>query len=178
MRDLCGWWWCEKRKGRAPCYVLTNEPVESEEQAWDMAFSYVWRWNIEEQCRFQKPEWLIESRRLRDWEPRRKLLVLVTLAYGFLLWMRAPPLWLARWRLLGRLRATRRLATVERQTAFVSPPLGAETGSGSLILPPHLAALLLALVDDLVASVRISVLKLCSGSCCDGSPDASLRSAS
>src|SRR5260221_126302 len=43
---------------------------------------------------------LIESMRLRDWEPRRKLLLLVTLAYGFLLWVLAPCLLLARSRLL------------------------------------------------------------------------------
>lgn len=86
--------------GREPWYLLTNEPVETEAQAWDIAFSYVSRWKIEEQFRFQKTELLIESVRLRGWEPRRKLLLLVTLAYGFLLWALAPPLLLARARLL------------------------------------------------------------------------------
>lgn len=76
--------------------MLTNEPVETEEQAWDIAFSYVSRWKIEEQFRFQKTELLIESLRLQAWEPRRKLLLLVTLAYGFLLAMLAPPLFLPR----------------------------------------------------------------------------------
>jgi len=87
-------------KGREPWYVLTNEPVETEEQAWEIAFSYVSRWKIEEQFRFQKTELLIESLRLRDWEPRRKLLLLLTLAYGFLLSLLAPNLCLARARLL------------------------------------------------------------------------------
>ncbi|MFL5662781.1 MAG: transposase [Ktedonobacteraceae bacterium] len=87
-------------KGREPWYVLTNEPVETEEQAWEIAFSYVSRWKIEESFRFQKTELLIESLRLRAWEPRRKLLLLVTLAYGFLLWVLAPGLFLARSRLL------------------------------------------------------------------------------
>jgi Transposase DDE domain len=87
-------------KGREPWYLLTNEPVETEEQAWEIAFSYVSRWKIEDQFRFQKTELLIESLRLRDWEPRRKLLLLVTLAYGFLLWVLAPCLLLARSRLL------------------------------------------------------------------------------
>lgn len=36
---------------------------------------------------FQKTELLIESLHLRGWEARRKLLLLVTLAYGFLLVM-------------------------------------------------------------------------------------------
>jgi hypothetical protein len=87
-------------KGREPWYLLTNEPVETEEQAWEIAFSYVSRWKIEEQFRFQKTELLIESLRLRDWEPRRKLLLLVTLAYGFLLGVLAPGFSLARSRLL------------------------------------------------------------------------------
>jgi hypothetical protein len=39
---------------------------------------------------------------LRGWEPRRKLLLLVTLAYGFLLSALAPPLFFARSRLLLR----------------------------------------------------------------------------
>jgi hypothetical protein len=165
-------------KGREPWYLLTNEPVENEEQAWEIAFSYVSRWKIEDQFRFHKTELLIESLRLRDWEPRRKLLLLVTLAYGFLLWVLAPRLFLARSRLLVRLQATRRLAAVERQTSCLSAPLGAQSAlalPSSLLrgiwlaalsspLPPHLAALFITLVDDSVASVRISVLKLCFGS--------------
>ncbi len=87
-------------KGREPWYLLTDEPVETEEQAWDLTFSYVSRWKIEEEFRFQKTELLIESLRLRDWEPRRKLLLLVTLAYGFLLWSLAPSLLRARAHLL------------------------------------------------------------------------------
>jgi hypothetical protein len=176
--DACGWWSCERRKGREPWYVLTNEPVETEEQAWEIAFSYLSRWKIEEQFRFQKTEVLIESLRLRDWEPRRKLLLLLTLAYGFLLWV------LARSRLLVRLQATRRLAAVERQTACLSAPLGAQSAlalPSSLLrgiwlaalsspLPPHLAALFIPLVDDSVASVRISVLKLCFESCTPSEP--------
>ena len=87
-------------KGREPWYLLTNEPVGTVEQAWQIVFSYVRRWKIEESGSFQKTELLIESLRLRDWEPRRKMLLLVTLAYGFLLSMLSPSLWLARSRLL------------------------------------------------------------------------------
>lgn len=72
-------------KGREPWYLLTNEPVETAEQAWEMACSYVRRWKIEESFRFQKTELQIESLRLQDWESRRKMLFLVTLAYSFLL---------------------------------------------------------------------------------------------
>ena len=98
-----GRWWLvvvRQGKGREPWYLLTNEPVETEAQAWEIAFSYVSRWKIEEQFRFQKTELLIESLRLRDWEPRRKLLLLVVLAYGFLLSILSPRLCLARSRLL------------------------------------------------------------------------------
>lgn len=52
-------------KGREPWYVLTNEPVETEEQAWDLVLSYARRWKIEEQFRFHKTELLIESLRLQ-----------------------------------------------------------------------------------------------------------------
>jgi len=79
-------------KGREPWYVLTNEPVETPEQAWDIAFTYVRRWKIEESFRFQKTELLIETIRVQDWEPRRKLLWLVALAYGFLLSLLQPQL--------------------------------------------------------------------------------------
>lgn len=48
-------------KGREPWYLLTNEPIETEEQAWEITFSYVSRWKIEEQFRFQKSELLIEK---------------------------------------------------------------------------------------------------------------------
>src|SRR5436309_6600871 len=87
-------------RGREPWYLLTNEPVETIEQAWDMVFSYVSRWKIEESFRFQKGELLIEALRLRSWQAQRKLLLLVTLAYGSLLAMLGPPLRLARCKLL------------------------------------------------------------------------------
>src|SRR6266851_5013764 len=87
-------------KGREPWYLLTNEPVETAEQAWEITFSSVRRWKIEESFRFQKSELQIESLRLQDWKSRRKMLLLVTLAYGFLLWLLSPPLWLARSKLL------------------------------------------------------------------------------
>src|SRR5205807_829442 len=71
-----------------------------ERQAWEIVFSSVSRWKIEESFRFQKCELLIESLRLQGWPARRKMLLLVTLAYGFLLSGLSPPLWLARGKLL------------------------------------------------------------------------------
>jgi hypothetical protein len=87
-------------QGREPWYLLTNEPFETSEQASYIVFSSVSRWKIEESFRFQKCELLIESLRLQSWQARRKMLLLVTLAYGFLLAMLGPPLWLARCTLL------------------------------------------------------------------------------
>jgi hypothetical protein len=94
-----GWSWCDRAKGANPGTRLSNEPVETAEQAWEMAFSYVRRWKIEEQFRFQKTELLLESLRLQDWESRRKLFLLINLASGFLISMLSPPLWQARCRL-------------------------------------------------------------------------------
>ena len=89
-------------QGREPWYLLTNEPVETAEQAWEIVFSYVRRWKIEEQFRFQKTELLIDSLRLRDWQAMLKMFLLVTLAYGFLLSLLSFPLHLARSHLLRR----------------------------------------------------------------------------
>ncbi len=87
-------------RGREPWYLLTNEPVQTSEQAWDIVFSYVRSFQIEERFRFQKCELQIESLRLQGWQARRKMLLLVTLAYGFLLAGLSAPLWLARCTLL------------------------------------------------------------------------------
>jgi Transposase DDE domain len=102
-------------RGREPWYLLTNEPVETEEQAWEMAISYVRRWQIEEYYRFQKCELLIETLRVQGWEPRRKLLLLVSLAYGYLLHLLSPPLFALRGFLLDQWcqRADWRLRTVK-----------------------------------------------------------------
>ena len=54
------------------------------------------RWKIEERFRFQKTELPIEALRLHDWEPRRTMLLWVTLASGFLLSLLTPSLLLAR----------------------------------------------------------------------------------
>src|SRR2546423_6375721 len=83
-------------RGREPWYLLTNEPVETIAQAWEMVFSSVSRWKIEESFRFQKCELLIESLRLRTWQAQRKRLLLGTPAYGSRLAMLSPPLWRGR----------------------------------------------------------------------------------
>src|SRR2546421_6292494 len=121
-------------KGREPWYLLTNEPVETIAQAWEMVFSYVSRWKIEESFRFQKCELLIDSLRLRSWQAQRKLLLLVTLAYGSLLAMLGPPLrmacchllqqWCQRadWRLWQGKAPLYRLRRVPRPVLATHPP--------------------------------------------------------
>lgn len=71
--------------GRKPWYLLTNESVQSAEDAWRIVFAYARRWQVEMAIRFQKCELGAESPRLWKWEVRCKLLGLVALTYAFLL---------------------------------------------------------------------------------------------
>ncbi len=72
-------------QGRRPWYLLTTEEVRSEQQAWKIVFAYARRWDIEGTWRFSKSELGFECPRLRTWECCRKLLMMATLAYAFLL---------------------------------------------------------------------------------------------
>jgi len=84
------------RKGREPWYLLTNEPVETVEDAWAVVLAYARRWQIEMAFRYEKSELGLESPRLWTWERRIKLLLIVTLAYAFLLSLLAENLSLLR----------------------------------------------------------------------------------
>ena len=74
-----------RRKGGKPWYLLTNEVVETTEDAWTIVRAYARRWQVELAFRNLKSELAIQSLRVYDWEPRLKLLGLLTLAYAFLL---------------------------------------------------------------------------------------------
>lgn len=74
-----------RRKGGKPWYLVTNEPVESAEDAWKIALAYARRWRVEMAFRHLKSELAIQSMRVYRWEDRLKLLGLVTLAYAFLM---------------------------------------------------------------------------------------------
>jgi hypothetical protein len=76
-----------RRGGSEPWRLLTNEPVETEEQCWKIVEAYAARWQIEQMLRYGKSELGIESIRVKDWEARRKLLALVSLAYAFLIYL-------------------------------------------------------------------------------------------
>jgi len=71
--------------GRLPWYLLTNETVTSEDEAWQVVFAYVRRWQIEQTWRYEKSELAFQSPRLWHWAEREKVLVMATLAYAFLL---------------------------------------------------------------------------------------------
>ena len=68
-----------------PWYLLTTEPVTSADDAWRLVLAYARRWQIEMAFRLGKSELAMESPRLWTWERREKLLLVVTLAYAFLL---------------------------------------------------------------------------------------------
>jgi hypothetical protein len=65
--------------------LLTNELIHSAQDAWQIVFAYARRWNVEMTIRFDKCELAFESPRLRHWETQKRLLLIATLAYAFLL---------------------------------------------------------------------------------------------
>ncbi len=72
-------------KGQPPWYLLTTEPIVTEQDAWNVVFAYARRWQIEMTWRYNKSELACESPRLWSWENRLKLLLMVSLVYAFLL---------------------------------------------------------------------------------------------
>lgn len=82
---------CRRDNNLLPWYLLTNEPITSVDDLWTLVFSYSRRWQIEQMWRACKSELAFESPRLHDWEHRRRLLLLASLAYAFLLELMQPP---------------------------------------------------------------------------------------
>ena len=72
-------------KNRSPWYLLTNLPINTYQDAWEVIFSYAKRWKIEQVFRFAKTEMAMESPRLWFWENRLKCMMIITLAIDFLL---------------------------------------------------------------------------------------------
>jgi hypothetical protein len=69
----------------SPMYILTSLPVTNRAEAWEICFSYIHRWEVEQGFRVCKSELAIQSPRLWWWENRLKLLAIVALVYDFLL---------------------------------------------------------------------------------------------
>ena len=79
-------------KGRKPWYLLTNETIETTDDAWRVVLAYARRWQVEMCYRACKTDLAMEIPRLWFWENRLKLLLMVSLVYAFLLSLLAPDL--------------------------------------------------------------------------------------
>lgn len=71
--------------GSKPWYLVTNEPVQTPEDAWRVVFAYARRWQVELSIRFTKAELAFECPRLHKWAARLKFWGIASLAYAFLL---------------------------------------------------------------------------------------------
>ncbi len=87
-------WLAVSRRGRdrTPWYLLTNEPIATNDDAWRAVMAYAWRWQVEMCYRACKTDLAMESPRLWFWKSRLKLLLMVTLVYAFLISLLAPEL--------------------------------------------------------------------------------------
>lgn len=74
-----------RSQGRSPWYLLTADPITTDEQAWQVVFAYMRRWQIELSWKYEKSELAFQSPRVYQGQARAKLLLLATLAYAFLL---------------------------------------------------------------------------------------------
>ena len=101
LKLTCDLWWTPLRHPRSSqqlylvkarlkghvCYLITNERVQNEAQAWEIFFAYKRRWQIETSFRYGKCELALESPRLWSLDNRLKLLGIVLLVYAFLLFL-------------------------------------------------------------------------------------------
>lgn len=101
LKIACDLWWAPVRhpkytqhlslvkarlRGKV-CYLITNERVQNEAQAWEVFFAYKRRWQIETSFRYGKCALALESPRLWSLDNRLKLLGIVLLVYAFLLFL-------------------------------------------------------------------------------------------
>ena len=127
--------------GREPWYLLTNEPVHTPAEAWQVVLAYARRWNIEMSIRFDKCELAFESLRVHKWETQLRLLSIATLAFAFLLSLLPDPEtidWLFRhwchrtgkWRLKVKTPLYRLRSALSRLWLAYLPPLIAKLNPG------------------------------------------------
>lgn len=79
------WLVVARRKNQSPWYLLTTQTINHPDDAWNVVHAYARRWQIEMSIRYNKSELALESPRLVSWQRRKKLLLIATLAYAFLL---------------------------------------------------------------------------------------------
>ncbi len=84
------WLVVARPKQRPALHFLTNQPITSIDEAWQVLYAYARRWQIETAFRFFKSELALESPRLWSWHNRLKLFAMVALVYAFLLSLLAP----------------------------------------------------------------------------------------
>lgn len=89
-------------KGRKPWYLITNETIQTVEDAWRIVFAYHRRWQVEVSIRYSKSELAFESPRLIKWDRREKLLAIAALVQAFLFSLLAADFEALRTRLLRR----------------------------------------------------------------------------
>jgi len=77
----------DKNNSNSPIYLITSIPITDQATAWEMCFSYIHRWEIEQSFRCCKSELAMESPRLWFFARTLKLLAIVSLVYDFLLRM-------------------------------------------------------------------------------------------
>jgi len=80
-------WVVAVRQKGEPWYLITNVPIETEQEAWECVFAYRGRWKIETCFRYGKSELRLETVCIQEQEKREKMLVLVMTVYMFLLWL-------------------------------------------------------------------------------------------
>lgn len=73
------------RRGGEPWYLVTNQCIETAEQAWECYKAYCRRWQVETVFRYEKCELAIETIRMWKREKRNKLFHMVSLVHSFLL---------------------------------------------------------------------------------------------
>ena len=73
------------RRGGEPWYLITNQRIETKEQAWECYKQYGRRWQVETVFRQAKSELGIETARLFKEQKREKLWGMVSLVHAFLL---------------------------------------------------------------------------------------------
>lgn len=77
----------DKNYSNSPMYLITSLPIHDIQTAWEMCFSYIHRWEVEQSFRCCKSELGMESPRLWFFQRTLKLLAIVSLVYDFLLRM-------------------------------------------------------------------------------------------
>jgi Transposase DDE domain len=80
-------WVVAVRQKGEPWYLITNIPIETEKDAWDIVFVYRERWKIETVFRYGKSELCLETVNLQEQGKREKMLLIVMVVYMFLLWL-------------------------------------------------------------------------------------------